>query len=96
MKANYLVLPYKNSEDRALHMAMIVFLPKSKSPTAVDDMLDAFTDLTLLSVLEDLEETDRSTVNVELPKMTEEQTSYRLDGVSTCNFFFFFFIHSLS
>lgn len=88
--ADYLVMKYEHSSDVKMHMAMIVFLPRKNSPTAVDEMLDGFTDLTVLDVLKNVEE-DRfpGTVDVEFPKLSEEST-FSLDGVCIQKLFFFY------
>lgn len=88
MEADYLVMNYEHSSEVTRQMSMIVFLPRSKSPTAVDDMLNGFTDETLFNILIDIEKTNPSTVDVEFPKMSEGAT-YSLDGVSISEYFRF-------
>lgn len=73
-------MPYEHPSDVKPHM-MIVFLPNENTPTAVDDMLDRFTDTTLVDVMVRLAKSDPESVDIEFPKMSIEG-NYDLDGVS--------------
>lgn len=74
-------MPYEHSSNVERHMMMIVFLPNKNTPTAVDDMLDRFTDKTVVDVQLRLAKSYPEEVDILFPKISIEGT-YDLNDVS--------------